>query len=724
MLLAALIGLTVSAGIALRAEAATVALGDATGNPGQAQVALPMTLTLASGEQVSAFTLDVYFDPALAQWQAVALEPAVAALGKDVQSSVVAPGHIRLVVYGTDQRTLSSGIIGQCLMGIPASAATGTTLVTLRDGFTVSPLGVETPLVLYDGRLWIEAPPPAQSFQEVGGQVVIEAEHFGTKIPRSGQDWVLGSAQAGFSGTGYMEALPNIGANLNTGYVTTSPELVYTVSFTTPGTYYVWVRGYGDNDVNDSIHAGVDGTGPASADRISGFPVGWTWSRDTMDSAPATLTIATPGVHTIHLWMREDGFIADKLLLRTDSSATAPSGTGPAESARGGSSTPPPPPTPPADTTPPVISGVTVSSITTTGATVSWTTNEPARATLAVGTTTGYGTTLNGDTSLSTAHQVVLTGFTSSTTYHFRITATDAASNSASTTDATFTTLTPPDTTPPQVSGITVTNLTTTGATISWTTNELARTVCSLGTTTAYGTTVNGDTSLSTAHQAVVTGLTAGITYHYSIAATDAAGNSASTTDATFTTLTPPDTTAPTLIVTSPASGATFATTDAIPVAGTAVDDRAGVVTVTVNGTAVSLGAGGSFSTSVTGLTAGPQTLTVQATDAAGNASSVQRSITVQAPPPSITIVNPTSGATVNLPVSLVFTVTNVQLALGGPHVQIQVNARLPVDVYDTNTYLITNLKGPSTVTVTLVDANEVPLPGANTQASVTFRTP
>ncbi len=174
----------------------------------------------------------------------------------------------------------------------------------------------------------------AQSFQESAGQVVIDAERYDQKIPRNSQDWVLKTTLSGYAGSGYLEALPNSGVVFNTGYTTASPELVYNVQFATTGTYYVWVRGSAAIGSDDSVHAGLDGVGLASADRLTGFVTSWTWKRDTMDAAPATLVISTAGLHTIHLWVREDGVRVDKLLLRTSSSSTAPSGTGPAESPR------------------------------------------------------------------------------------------------------------------------------------------------------------------------------------------------------------------------------------------------------------------------------------------------------------------------------------------------------------------------------------------------------
>ena len=177
-------------------------------------------------------------------------------------------------------------------------------------------------------------------FQESSGQVVMEAENFDANISRSAKTWNLLTTTTGYSGTGYLQSLPNTGTVNDTGYTTLSPELQYRINFTTTGTYYIWIRGRGPTTSDDSIHAGIDSTAPSSAKGISGFPNSWTWSR-SITGGVATIIVSTTGIHTFNLWMREDGFIVDKILLRKDSSSTAPSGTGPAESPRAASNRPP-----------------------------------------------------------------------------------------------------------------------------------------------------------------------------------------------------------------------------------------------------------------------------------------------------------------------------------------------------------------------------------------------
>jgi hypothetical protein len=176
---------------------------------------------------------------------------------------------------------------------------------------------------------------PGASFkQDVGadGLAVAEVENNHANISRNGKSWTSNST-AGFSGTGALIVGPNTEVNNMTGYAANSPRLDFKINFVKTGTHHVWVRGIGTNGSNDSCHVGLDGVETPSADAISSFGTGWTWSRATMDGASATINVATPGVHTVNIWMREDGFIVDKLLITVNVNY-APSGTGPAESPR------------------------------------------------------------------------------------------------------------------------------------------------------------------------------------------------------------------------------------------------------------------------------------------------------------------------------------------------------------------------------------------------------
>ena len=89
-------------------------------------------------------------------------------------------------------------------------------------------------------------------FQESGGQVVMEAEHFTGNVPQGGHSWASEN-DANAAGGQAMRSMPDNAANVNTGYVTGSPRLDFRVLFATTGTYQVWVRGRaGGSAVGDS----------------------------------------------------------------------------------------------------------------------------------------------------------------------------------------------------------------------------------------------------------------------------------------------------------------------------------------------------------------------------------------------------------------------------------------------------------------------------------------
>ena len=178
---------------------------------------------------------------------------------------------------------------------------------------------------------------PSGAFLEQNGTVVIEAESFTDNTPRSAHHWDLISSTPA-SGQAVMRANPNLGQFINANYAATSPELRYPVKFSTTGTYYVWIRGFGPTANDDSVHAGIDGAEIASADRITGFGTGLTWSRTTIDGPSATLDITQPGYRDINVWMREDGFSIDKIILTTNANYF-PWGNGPGESVKEGSTT-------------------------------------------------------------------------------------------------------------------------------------------------------------------------------------------------------------------------------------------------------------------------------------------------------------------------------------------------------------------------------------------------
>ncbi|MDD4902432.1 MAG: choice-of-anchor Q domain-containing protein [Patescibacteria group bacterium] len=176
------------------------------------------------------------------------------------------------------------------------------------------------------------------------------------------------------------------------------------------------------------------------------------------------------------------------------------------------------------DFAPPVISSIATSTTATT-ATITWTTNEVASSTVSYGTSTSYGLASSSD-ELVTPHSITLRGLSSNTTYHYRVESADASGNRATSSDKTFRTS---DIAPPVISSI-ATSTTATTATITWTTNEVASSTVSYGTSTSYGLASSSD-ELVTPHSIILHGLTASTTYHFRVESTDASGNRATSSN-------------------------------------------------------------------------------------------------------------------------------------------------------------------------------------------------
>ena len=91
-----------------------------------------------------------------------------------------------------------------------------------------------------------------------------------------------------------------------------------------------------------------------------------------------------------------------------------------------------------------MVSAVASSGLTTSGATIGFTTNEPTYHQVEYGPTAAYGTLTVADPTLRTSHSQVLTGLTAGAVYHYRVRVADASGNGTISGDFTFTTPTTP----------------------------------------------------------------------------------------------------------------------------------------------------------------------------------------------------------------------------------------------------------------------------------------
>lgn len=188
-----------------------------------------------------------------------------------------------------------------------------------------------------------------------------------------------------------------------------------------------------------------------------------------------------------------------------------------------------------------VISGVEFKSTTNTGTTVIWSTNKLSTSKLEYGTSSSYGQSIE-DTNQNTDHVMALSSLSSGSTYHIRITSTDADGNYVTSDDYKVSI---PAT--PTISSVSVTDIRFNQATINWQSNvpadsKVELTIVNKDTGESISS-EQGQSDLGTNHAVTVIGLNPNTTYHFKVKSTDTYGNTATSEDRTFST--PNDTEAP-----------------------------------------------------------------------------------------------------------------------------------------------------------------------------------
>lgn len=194
-------------------------------------------------------------------------------------------------------------------------------------------------------------------FQESGGMVVVEAEHFFKQEKTEKRAWYLTTKDmqsgfqpdadknnvAGASGGAYMEILPDTRKNHSEklikgeNFINEPGEMAvlsYKINFQTPGRYYVWARIFSTGTEDNGVHVGIDGKWPESGQRMQWTAKRhWAWgSKQRTEEVHVGvagilfLNIDNPGEHVIQFSMREDGFEFDQFMMTTDKGFEMPSG--------------------------------------------------------------------------------------------------------------------------------------------------------------------------------------------------------------------------------------------------------------------------------------------------------------------------------------------------------------------------------------------------------------
>jgi len=146
--------------------AATTTVGAQNAAPGQSRVRLPVTLALGPGEKVGGLQFDLVFDANALELQEVATGPAAKAASKDVFSSPLSSGRVRVLIAGLNQNTIADGVVADAFFEVASRARAGSLPVAVKSVVLSDPFGNAVPAKRADGAITVRGQDPAAPAQE------------------------------------------------------------------------------------------------------------------------------------------------------------------------------------------------------------------------------------------------------------------------------------------------------------------------------------------------------------------------------------------------------------------------------------------------------------------------------------------------------------------------------------------------------------------------------
>jgi hypothetical protein len=187
-----------------------------------------------------------------------------------------------------------------------------------------------------------------------------------------------------------------------------------------------------------------------------------------------------------------------------------------------------------ADTRPGLLASQ-ATGITSSGATITWTTDKPSSGTVQWGKTADYEFAAQPDGDVATQQSVILNGLRPDTEYHYRIKLPDLRSTRAIGPDQTFRTLEQLYASPLAISDVGISKATGSMVTVKWTTSVPSSGRVEYGVTGLYGSSTAPDNCCFINHSIDLGPLSPGITYHYRAVSQDKNGNEAASGDQLLT---------------------------------------------------------------------------------------------------------------------------------------------------------------------------------------------
>jgi len=197
----------------------------------------------------------------------------------------------------------------------------------------------------------------------------------------------------------------------------------------------------------------------------------------------------------------------------------------------------------PSDTVRPVVYDFIIKSVSDRGAVITWKTSESCISEIHCKTDTGETRIIKVSAKPEANHTVALTGLDSGQKYYIKLQCQDNAGNINEPLERNFQTLlSAADTVAPQLVGQPAVSVGDSSATVSWTTDEKAKSQVKYGPLTGDEFPSSYTDVFSTSHSVFLSGLSPSTTYRYRLISRDASGNTMTLTSGNFVFKTEPET--------------------------------------------------------------------------------------------------------------------------------------------------------------------------------------
>jgi hypothetical protein len=134
---------------------ASLTLLDSSASPGKTDHVVSIDLVSELGAQVAAVSFDLSFDTAQLSFKGAAAGATAQDAGKDVASSIVSPGVVRVIVYGLNQTAIGDGTLLEMTFDIQA-VASGVIPLSFSASVAAAPDASSVPLIVQNGTVTVQ----------------------------------------------------------------------------------------------------------------------------------------------------------------------------------------------------------------------------------------------------------------------------------------------------------------------------------------------------------------------------------------------------------------------------------------------------------------------------------------------------------------------------------------------------------------------------------------